>query len=160
MSSHMPLAVPSALPIEPRPGKIVFGLMLGVLGLWMLFDWVPSHRPLDDFQTLAYAVDSVQSLQNPLDHWVFKPGVYPLALGLSILLGIAGIEQLIVGMTYRPFKVVHCRRCNASVVARKSFSGLRCPHGAHMAQASTAAWLLVILLGLLALIVVVTMSAH
>lgn len=160
MSSHMPLAVPPALPIEPRPGKIVFGLMLGVLGLWMLFDWVPAHRPLDELQTLVYAADSVRSLQNPLHHWTFKPGVYPLALALSILLCLAGLEQLIVGVTYRPFKVVHCRRCNASVVARKAFSGLQCPHGAHMAQASVAAWLLVIRLGLLALIIVVAVSAH
>lgn len=154
----LPPGAPVPIPIEPRPGQILFGLLLGVLGVWMLLDWVPSHRPMDALQSTVYIAEGIRSLEDRTDHWMFKPSMYPLAWGLAVLLALAGVEQIIVGATYRAHRESHCRKCNMKVVAKKAFTGLRCPNGGHTVQASIASWVLLGLLGLLLALVLAAVN--
>jgi hypothetical protein len=149
---------PPAIPIEPNASTIAFGLALVGLGVFLLFVWIPSHRPMDEVEQLNNLFEHVQRLQIPADHWMFKPWFYPLALLTAGLLTVFGISRVISGATYRAYKQVSCRRCKTMVIAKKGFGGaLLCPLGNHSAVGSGLLRVVALaLFGFLALMFVVS----
>ena len=143
---HALPGTPTAIPVEPRAGQIVFGLALAALGLWLLIGWIPSHRPMSSTEALAYIAKGVKQGQDRTGHWMFNAKVYPWALLLAGLVALAGVSQVIRGATYRAYKEVTCHKCKTRVLARKGFGGgLRCPLGPHAATSNLASLLLLIL---------------
>lgn len=79
-AAWVPGAAPSvsaSQPIRPRPGSIAFGLAMTVLSVWLLFMWIPSKRPLDPAETVAYAARATaQGDLSWTSEWRLKPDVY------------------------------------------------------------------------------------
>jgi hypothetical protein len=148
---------PVAIPIEPRSGQIVFGLVLAAVGIWMLVDWIPSHRPMTSAESLAYLADGARRFQDRTGHWMFNAKIYNFVYAFAGMLAIAGIEQVIAGSTYRAYKDVVCSTCKVRVLAKKAGGSLRCPNGEHVAQGSSAlAW---VLLGVIVLTAIIAVEA-
>ncbi|MGN6104973.1 MAG: hypothetical protein ACTHU0_07715 [Kofleriaceae bacterium] len=139
--------MPVAIPIEPRVGQILFGVALAAIGLWLLLEWLPAHRPMQVGETVLFLWDGVRHGIDRSDHLVLRPGAYPIARILAGLVALAGLEQVIRGALHRTRKEVTCRTCNARVVAFKTWSGgLLCPLGGHSAKRGRPRLLLTVLL--------------
>jgi hypothetical protein len=148
----------TAIPVEPRVGQIVFGVLLLILGGWLLSSWLPAHRPMSDVQQLAYVVDGVRNLEDRTDHWMLKEPPYLALQCVAVLLVLAGIEQVITGALYRAHKRVMCRRCRVEVIGKKTFGGVACSTGRHLAQAFVMRWILIVVLGGLATLVALAIA--
>lgn len=141
--------MPAHIPITPKPGRIVLGILLTVLGIWMLVSFLPEHRPISD-EEVARAIanrslEGVGSLS-----WRLKPNAYNLGYVLALVFVAGGLGEVVSGMVARDHQEVRCGRCATTVVAKKVSFGLECPRG-HYAQLSGAKVLLAVVLSFLLL---------
>ena len=152
---HALPGTPAVIPVEPRSGQIVFGLALVGLGLWLLVDWLPSHRPLNPGEALVYVAKGLKQGVDRTGHWMFNAKLYPWTLVLAGLVALLGTSQVIRGATYRAYKEVICHQCKTRVLAKKGSGGaLQCPLGPHPAtRGSYAGFLLLVLFTLILVIV-------
>jgi hypothetical protein len=130
------------LPIEPQVNRIVVGAALVTLSVWLLFWFLPDHRPMDELELAANVADGLMeghlaNTVNTVTRWTFFPNVYPWTYVVAALFGMAGLASVIGGATYRPPELF-CPRCQTTVRGRSTFSGIRCTKGAHFARPYTA----------------------
>ena len=85
---------------------------------------------------------------------MFNPQVYPWAYVIAALIGLLGLHQIVDGATYRAFREVTCKRCKTKVVGRKTFNGVQCPLGPHLAEPPVRKLLVIILVIVLVAIAV------
>lgn len=88
-------------PVEPKVGSIVFGLLLVGLAAWLLFAWLPAHKPWTEAEGVGVARDVLRGRVERLDEWRLKPGPYYLAIGVSILFAVWGLSRIVHGATHR-----------------------------------------------------------
>lgn len=103
---------------------------------------------MDEAEQLLYAGRCLSQGQNCLGHWMFNPKLYPWMYVIASLIGLAGINQVIRGATYRPLREVMCSTCRRRVVGKKVAFGVLCPNG-HAAQKDVARIVLVVLVVLI-----------
>lgn len=90
-------------PVTPSASKIAWGIVLAVLSAWLVFSWIPSKRPLSAAEALAYIAEgAAHGDVSRASEWRFNRKVYPWAYVVAILIGVAGIKQVVDGATYRP----------------------------------------------------------
>jgi hypothetical protein len=108
---------PARIPMQPRPARIVFGLILMAVGLWLGLAYLPGREgTLDD-------------------------ALYIAGIGGSITLVVFGLFASLSGALYRAQVETICRKCDVQVIGWKRAFGLHCPMGGHYAKLN---WLLVI----------------
>jgi hypothetical protein len=83
-------------------GSIVFGALLLGLGLWLLIEWLPAHRPFTEAEALAIGRDVALGKVERLDEWRLKPGPYYAAIAVAIIFAAWGLSRILRGATYRP----------------------------------------------------------
>jgi hypothetical protein len=142
---------PTAIPIEPRALSIAIGLALGGLAIWLITSWIPAHRPMSESEQLAFGIRCAKHAFETLDadctdHHMLNPEIYPWAYLVAALIGLVGLKQIIDGATYRAFREVVCHRCRTKVVGKKTFNGIQCPLGPHLAEQHLGKLALLILL--------------
>jgi hypothetical protein len=133
---------------------IAIGLGLTGLAIWLIVSAIPAHRPLSGGEQLAFCAQQgiINCAAWASSHWMFKPPQYVIAYVGAGLLGLAGLEQMIRGATYRALREVTCRTCNTKVIGKKTFMGIRCPQG-HFAEQHVGK--LVLLIALIVIIILV-----
>lgn len=131
---------PTAIPVEPRAFSIVIGLALAGLGAWLIASWIPDHRPMSESEQVAFGIrcakDAVYEARglDCLDHKMLNPQIYLWAYAVAALIGLVGFKQIIDGATYRGYREVTCHRCKTRIVGKKTFNGIQCPLGPHLAE--------------------------
>src|SRR5690349_11044067 len=99
---------PTRIPITPKPGPIVAGLVLCLVSIWLTVVWLPSHEPLTALEIAARVAQGEVGL---LDEWRFKPGAFVALYLVAALIGAAGLSAIVRGAFYRTHREVVCRRC-------------------------------------------------
>lgn len=114
ISGRFPAAGPVRIPVTPSPARIVIGVVVASVALWLALWFIPSYRDRlsDDVRT---------------------------AIGLAAGgLGLAAFALLLTGILYRAQAEVRCRVCARPVIAWKGAFGLHCPLGPHHARIAWA----------------------
>lgn len=130
---------------------IAIGVGLVGLAIWLIMSAIPAHRPLSGAEQLAFCAHQgvVNCAAWANTHWMFNPTQYVTAYIGASLLGLAGLEQVIKGATYRALREVTCRTCNTPVIGKKTFMGIRCPQGHYAEQHVGKLVLLIVLIFIL-----------
>ena len=121
---------PARIPMQPRPARIVFGVVLIAVGLWSALGVLPGREgTLDD-------------------------ALYIAGIGGSIALVVFGLFATLAGAFYRAQVETICRKCDVQVIGWKRPFGLHCPMGGHYARlnwflvvVTTVFWLAVLVIG-------------
>lgn len=109
---------PARIPIQPRPARIILGLVMIALGLWAILAYLPGREgDIDD-------------------------ALYIAGVGGSITLIVFGAFATLAGALYRAQVETICRKCDVQVIGWKRAFGLHCPMGGHYAKLN---WFTVIL---------------
>jgi len=111
-------AGPVRIPITPSPARIVIGVVVASVALWLALWFLPEYR--------GRLSEEVRT-----------------AIGIAAGgLGLAAFALILTGALYRAQAEVRCRICARPVIAWKGAFGLHCPLGPHHAR---IAWVMVIL---------------
>jgi hypothetical protein len=131
------------IPIAPNPRLIVSGVLLLVLGVWLLAAFLPEHKPFTEGELASVLLRG--HLEGSAD-WRLKSGPYVALNVLAIVSLIGGVVQLVQGLFYRERVLTRCRTCGEEVAARRATWGLRCPLKPHYARIDgvrIAAWIFI-----------------
>ena len=135
ISGRFRAAVPVRIPITPSPARIVFGVVIASVAIWLAVWFLPEYR--------ARLSGDVRT-----------------AIGFAAGgLGLIAFGLLLTGALYRAQAEVRCRVCARPVIAWKGAFGLHCPLGPHHARiawatvAMTVAFWTAILVGGIGLLV-------
>ncbi|HEU5054903.1 MAG TPA: hypothetical protein VFU21_00200 [Kofleriaceae bacterium] len=117
ISGRFRAAAPVRIPITPSPARIVFGVVLAAVALWLAVGFLPQYR-----ERLSEDVRT--------------------AIGVGAGgLGLVAFALILTGILYRAQAEVRCRVCARPVIAWKGAFGLHCPLGPHHAR---VAWLTIV----------------
>jgi len=111
------------VPAEINATRLGLGLLIAAAGVFLLMWYLPTRGP-----------DVPRELHTATYEWRFDADLYlkvRIAAGGLVALGVilAG-----VGLRFRPFVEVVCKRCHQYVMAEKDGVVLKCPRSSHQAR--------------------------
>jgi hypothetical protein len=142
---------------ERNAARIVLGLLVIGIGVFLLLFYVPSKQPWQEtFDEHGILVSTNRPPKT--FEWRFSEELYLAAQGIAGGVIAFGLIIVIAGAMFRPDVEMKCRRCKQFVLAEKDGIWLRCTRGDHTAGLEVGTTVLLMGFGMLVMAMVITIA--